>query len=240
MHKFLLIFFGAVSVLTIFLVKDDLNAWSKSRKYSGSPAKNELSSKSYVDRILLSSGTFDPTADSGVWFNKKLSTPNKTLASLIEKAPKNVLGETTEEKWIDIDLSAQKLRAYQGNQVVFEFPISSGLPWFPTVTGEFRIWAKVKAQRMSGGSIADGTFYDLPNVPFVQYFHDGYGIHGAYWHNDFGKPRSHGCVNMRIEDSKALFYWTNPVVPDNLGALYKIQPQESTRVVVHGSTPTQI
>ncbi len=226
--------------MSVVLLKDDLNAWSKTRKFSDSPAKNELTSQSFIDRILLSDGSFDPNAKTGTWFNKKMATPNDSLASLLKTRPSNVLGDNTAEKWIDIDLSTQRLYAKEGDLVVYEFPISSGLPWFPTVTGEFRIWAKVKSQRMSGGSIADGTFYDLPNVPFVEYFYKGYGIHGAYWHNDFGKPRSHGCINMRNEDAKALFYWTNPPVPDNVGALYKIDPAASTRVVVHGSTPNQI
>lgn len=240
MHRFLPIFALIVGILTFFLLKDDLAAWSQGRKYASSPAKNELTSKSFVDRIFLSDGLFDANLTTGIWFNKKLIVPNKDLAALMSKEPTNVLGDTSSEKWIEINLSAQRLYAKEGDRVMFEFPISTGLPWFPTVTGEFRIWAKVKTQRMSGGSIADGTFYDLPNVPFVQYFHKGYGIHGAYWHNDFGKPRSHGCVNMRIADAQTLFYWTNPPLPDNLGAVYKIDPVSSTKVVVHGSTPTQI
>lgn len=239
-HRILPIFLAIVALLTAYLFKDDIGAWVKGQQFANSPARNELSSKSFIERILLSDGKYDPNSTTGVWFNQKLSLPNKTLANLIESAPQNVLGDSTEEKWIDIDLSAQKLYAKEGDRIVYEFPISSGLPWMPTVTGDFRIWAKVKSQRMSGGSIADGTFYDLPNVPFVQYFHNGYGIHGAYWHNDFGKPRSHGCVNMRNEDAKTLFYWTNPPVPDNVGALYKIKPEDSTRVVVHGVTPTNI
>lgn len=240
MHKLLPIFLVIAAILSIVLLKDDLSAWSKTRALSGSPAKNELISQSFIDRILLSDGLFDPNAQKGTWFNKKLVAPNRTLAALLENEPTHVLGDTSAEKWIDIDLSTQRLYAKEGERTVYEFPISSGLPWFATVTGDFRIWAKVKAQRMSGGSIADGTFYDLPNVPFVQYFYKGYGIHGAYWHNDFGKPRSHGCINMRPEDAKTLFYWTNPAVPENMGALYRIDPGNSTRVVVHGTTPTQL
>ncbi len=240
MHRFLPVLLAVIALLSVFLLKDDLAAWSKAKTFAASPAKNELSSKSFVERVLLSDGSFDPNASSAVWFNKKVELPNKSLAVLMTNEPRNVLGDSTSEKWIDVDLSTQRLYAKEGDRTVYEFPISSGLPWFPTVTGDFRIWAKVKAQRMSGGSIADGTFYDLPNVPYVQYFHNGYGIHGAYWHNDFGKPRSHGCINMRPEDAKTLFFWTNPPVPDNMGAIYKIAPQDSTRVVVHGTTPTQL
>jgi len=70
---------------------------------------------------------------------------------------------------------------------------------------------------MSGGNQALGTYYNLPNVPYVMYFENeeipawrGFGIHGAYWHNDFGRPKSHGCINLRIPDSEKLYYWANP------------------------------
>lgn len=240
MHRLLPLLLAVLAILGVLLLKDDASAWINSEKYAFSPAKNELASKSFVERILLSDGSFDPQANSGIWFNKTVSTPNRELATLFDSGPENVLGDTSSEKWIDVDLDAQRLYAKEGDRTVFEFPISSGLPWFPTVTGEFKIWAKVKSQRMTGGSKTDGTFYDLPNVPFVQYFYKGYGIHGAYWHNDFGKPRSHGCVNLRPEDAKTLFYWTNPPLPEGRGAIYKIDPNVSTRVVVHGNTPNQI
>jgi lipoprotein-anchoring transpeptidase ErfK/SrfK len=200
---------------------------------------NELSSDRYVAMITSSQNQFDKNVDNGIWFNQTVPVPSSDIANIISQAP-NVLGQTSEEKWIEIDLGSQKLMAHEGSKTVMEFPISSGLPWMPTVTGEFRIWAKVLSQRMSGGSVADGTYYNLPNVPFVQYFHKGYGIHGAYWHNDFGKPRSHGCINMRTDDAKALFYWTNPTIDQSKRANYKIDPASSTRVVVHGTTPTKL
>ena len=60
---------------------------------------------------------------------------------------------------------------------------------------------------MKGGSIALGTYYDLPNVPYVVYFYKGYGIHGTYWHSNFGHPMSHGCVNVSIPDMALLYNW---------------------------------
>lgn len=207
------------------------------RKYASSPAKNELSSEEFLNRILISNGQFDPDAKNATWFNRPINTPTSYLADILTSHPANILGDTSVEKWIEIDLSTQQLYAHEGNRTIYTFPISSGLPWFPTVTGEFHIWAKLRSQEMIGGSKNDGTYYDLPNVPFIQYFYNGYGLHGAYWHNDFGKPRSHGCVNMRIADAQTLFYWTNPVVPDNKYAYLNIPPSEGTRVVVHGTTP---
>ncbi|MBX3000856.1 MAG: L,D-transpeptidase [Caldilineaceae bacterium] len=108
------------------------------------------------------------------------------------------------EKWIDVDLSEQKVTAFEGSQAIRTFIISSGLPGTPTVTGTFRIRAKVRSQTMSGPG------YSLPNVEWVQYFFSDYAFHGAYWHNNFGNPMSRGCINMTNEDAKWLFDWTGP------------------------------
>lgn len=232
-----------VIVLTFFLfyaLRGDINYLVKAGKYADSPAKNELSSTEFLSEILSSDGQFDQNPGQAIWFNKPVTQPTDYLADLFKTHPTNILGETAGEKWIDVDLTTQTLRAYQGNQVVYTFPVSSGLPWFPTVTGEFHIWAKVTSQRMVGGSIADGTYYNLPNVPYVQYFYNGYGLHGTYWHHDFGKPRSHGCINLSTEDAKTLFFWTNPPLPAGQSVFVHIPPDQATRVVVHGTTPTNI
>lgn len=113
-----------------------------------------------------------------------------------------------EERWIRVDLSEQQVVAYEGQTPIRGFVISSGLPRTPTVTGEFRIRTKVKVQTMSGGSGAD--YYNLPNVKWVQYFYQAYAFHGTYWHNDFGRPKSHGCINMTNADAKWLFDWAGP------------------------------
>jgi LysM repeat protein len=109
------------------------------------------------------------------------------------------------EKWIDVDLSHQHLIAYEGDIAVFESTASSGLPYFPTITGTFAIYVKYKATRMEGG--AGAYYYNLPNVPWVMYFFKGYGLHGTYWHSDFGKPHSHGCVNLPTNNAKWLYQW---------------------------------
>ncbi len=200
--------------------------------------KSELTSKDYLDEIHSSSGQFDFSATKAVWFNKDVPVAPLELAQRIMANPDKVLGENNQEKWIEIDLTTQRLYAHEGNAVVFNFPISSGLPWFPTVTGEFHLWAKVRSQRMSGGDIAAGTFYDLPNVPFVQYFYQGYGLHGTYWHSDFGKPRSHGCINLSIPDAEKLFFWTQPLLLSDQYANTHILPEEGTKVVIHGIAGT--
>jgi len=143
-----------------------------------------------------------------------------------------ILGATTDERWIEIDLSDQKLYAHEGDRVVYEFLISSGR-WAPTPTGEFRIWTKLKYTKMEGGKKGTGTYYYLPNVPYTQYFYKGYGVHGTYWHNNFGQPMSHDCVNLSIPDAEKLFYWTSPLMVQGEGIAYPSKDNPGTRVVVH-------
>lgn len=108
-------------------------------------------------------------------------------------------------KRIEVNLTTQTLRAYEGGKVVYTTVISSGIKRYPTVTGTYRIYAKLLSQRMRGGTGADR--YDLPNVPNVMYFYKGYAIHGTYWHNNFGRPMSHGCVNANLKAATWLYKW---------------------------------
>ena len=101
----------------------------------------------------------------------------------------------TGEHWIDVNLSQQMAYAYAGDTVVNSFLVSTGTWLTPTVTGKFRIWIKLRYSDMSGPD------YYLPNVPYVMYFYKDYGLHGTYWHNNFGTPMSHGCVNFSIPDA---------------------------------------
>ena len=150
----------------------------------------------------------------------------------------NVLGLAHEEKWVEIDLSDQKLYAWEGNNLYLETLISTGLPWWPTPTGEFRVWIKLRATKMEGGT--GKYYYYLPNVPYVMYFENdsipgwrGYGLHGTYWHSDFGTQRSHGCVNLPTEVAKQLYYWTGPVMPEGKYTVWSGEGNQGTRVVIH-------
>lgn len=105
------------------------------------------------------------------------------------------------EKWIDINLSRQTLTAYVGQTPVFTAIVSTGTRWTPTVVGTYSVYVKYRSTTMSGPG------YYLTNVPYTMYFYRGYGIHGTYWHNNFGTPMSHGCVNMRTPDAEWLFNW---------------------------------
>ncbi|GIV75701.1 L,D-transpeptidase [Litorilinea aerophila] len=139
----------------------------------------------------------------------------------------------TDEKWIRVDLSEQTVIAYEGRKPVRGFIISSGLPRTPTVTGTFRIRTKVRSQTMSGGSPELGTYYSLPNVEWVQYFYAEYAFHGTYWHNNFGQPMSHGCINMTNADAKWLFDWAGPVWDGKSIWMNSSKDNPGTLVIVH-------
>jgi lipoprotein-anchoring transpeptidase ErfK/SrfK len=107
------------------------------------------------------------------------------------------------ERWIDVDLSSQSVSAYEGKNIVNSFIVSTGTWQHPTVTGQFHIYVKYRYTDMAGPG------YYLPDVPYTMYFYDGYGLHGTYWHSNFGTPMSHGCINLRTEDAAWLYNWAD-------------------------------
>lgn len=109
------------------------------------------------------------------------------------------------EKWVDVDLTTQSLVAYEGRQAVFNSRISSGVWEHPTIVGTFEIYLKYESADMSGGDGDEAYF--LPSVPYVMYFSGNFGLHGTYWHNSFGTPMSHGCVNLPTRAAKWLYNW---------------------------------
>lgn len=187
------------------------------------------------------SGKYEPEGLTGEFMGKMVRIPD-TIASNTIITP--VLGQRNGgTKKIEIDLSKQKLYAYEGGTLIYEFLVSTG-KWSPTPTGEFQIWIKLRHTRMTGGNRAWGTFYDLPNVPYTMYFYGdkipktmGYGIHGTYWHNNFGHPMSHGCVNMRTEDVEKLYNWADP--PSQAFTTYASSDNPGTKVMIYGITPVE-
>ena len=113
------------------------------------------------------------------------------------------------DKWIDVNLYEQTLAAYEGDQMVYATLVSSGLPYWATEQGLFRVWTKVNMAKMSG---RDGyaDYYYLEDVPWAMYFNEAFALHGAYWHDRFGFPHSHGCVNLAPKDARWLFDWATP------------------------------
>jgi lipoprotein-anchoring transpeptidase ErfK/SrfK len=134
------------------------------------------------------------------------ATPKPTKTPVPAKKPdiaRLPAGVSASERWIDVDLSQQRTYAYEGNQLVRTFVVSTGTWAHPTVTGEYHIYVKYRYTTMIGPG------YYLPNVPYTMYFYKGYGLHGTYWHHNFGTPMSHGCVNLKTEDAGWLFQWAS-------------------------------
>ncbi|WP_437986586.1 L,D-transpeptidase [Sorangium sp. So ce117] len=144
------------------------------------------------------------------------------------------------KKWIDISIRRQMLVAYEGTRPVFAALISSGRSGMAdpeetdaTVRGSFYIHAKHVSTTMDGDDEASEAAFDLRDVPYTQYFHGGYALHGAYWHDEFGKARSHGCINLAPADAAWLFEWTEPAVPPEWHGAMNIEGG-GTLVYVHG------
>lgn len=140
-----------------------------------------------------------PTATPSPTFTP---TPTSTPTATPSPSPTMVPEDRSRSgKWIEVDLSQQRLYAHEGQNRVLTAVVSTGTRYHPTVTGRFRIYAKYRSTPMSGPG------YYLPGVPWTMYFYGGYAIHGTYWHNNFGHPMSHGCINMKTAEARWLFNW---------------------------------
>jgi lipoprotein-anchoring transpeptidase ErfK/SrfK len=197
-------------------------------------------SQEEINPVAFEAGNYDPTKTQGEFYGKRVvsapvpDTQNRTV----------VLGSSTEAKRIEVDLAAQRLYAYEGDHKIYDFLISSG-KWGKTPTGTFKIWSKFRYKNMSGGSKQLRTYYNLPNVPFTMFFANaevpaarGFGIHGTYWHNNFGHPMSHGCINMKTEEAELIYNWADPVTSEN--NYTKATPENpGTEVVIYGVAPRE-
>ena len=128
-----------------------------------------------------------------------------------------------DEKRIEVDLTNQWVQCFEGATLVYTARVSTGASfdkaesWTPP--GEFTTFRKRGSRHMAAGNLASG--YDLPGVPWVSYItQEGISFHGTYWHNDFGVPRSHGCINMTPQAAKWLYRWTHPLVPTHVDELW--------------------
>ncbi len=232
--KFRALFLAFVGLIALAIILAGMPslAYADSGIQSPSLAPNQAQYKIYVvtegDTLGIIARKFDTTiADikkanslgaNVIYVGQKLRIPvkkqeqkpsqeqkqsKKPSASPIKKQPTRPAGfrPPNAAKWIEVDLSQQRLYAHQNGQVVFTTLISSGRSPYRTPIGRFRVWAKVRRQTMSGPG------YRLPNVQWVMYFAGENAIHGTYWHNNFGRPMSHGCVNATNKAARWLYNW---------------------------------
>jgi lipoprotein-anchoring transpeptidase ErfK/SrfK len=143
--------------------------------------------------------TFTPTPTPT---NTPTSTPRPTDPATSGSTASRPSQVSKDEFWIEVNLTTQQLFAHRGEKLLKTFTVSTGTWAHPTVTGQYQIYVKLYATTMSGPG------YYLPDVPYTMYFYEGYGIHGTYWHNNFGTPMSHGCVNMRTTEASWIFEYS--------------------------------
>jgi len=150
----------------------------------------------HLQRILVGAAislSVIGTATNAVATSSKNGTIPQTIQTL----------QKSEQRWIQVNLSTQRLIAWEGGKPVYAVTVSTGKKSTPTRVGSFKIQSKHKIARMRGRD------YDVPNVPYTMYYQGNYGIHGAYWHKKFGTPVSHGCINVAPNHAKWLFDWAS-------------------------------
>ncbi len=208
------------------------------------PAYAEPSEGSRLDYMYSYGTTYHVTkthvdAAGRVWYNTydeylskvdNIEPTNHWVPAIffrkIDERVFNAIHAHTPNKRIEIDLAKQLLTCYEGDNVVVTSRVASGSSFkikdeevdYSTPKGEFKAILKMPSRHMRAPEEERGTdaWFDLPGVPWNTFFtYDGIAIHGTYWHNDFGVPRSHGCVNVPIHVAKFVYFWTNPVAPYN-------------------------
>ena len=110
-------------------------------------------------------------------------------------------------RWLEVDLSSQRITAWEGDRAIRTVTVSTGKARTPTPTGVWQVQTKLRSTRMRGPG------YDTPNVPYTMYYYRGYAVHGAYWHNSFGTPVSHGCTNLPVAQARWFFNFTPHAAP---------------------------
>ena len=214
------------------------SAWWRYRQENNQPFRFYYSQILWVDQIKVE--------DGATWYriNERYGSPGDIFWCPAEGfrpiTPEEVspISPDVEDKRIEVDISwqTQTLSCYEGNSEVYFCRISSGkaegaTPLTPELSPGFMIWRKLYSLHM-GGSTAAGS-WDVPAVGWTSLFHgDGVAIHSTYWHNNFGEPMSHGCVNARPEDAKWIFRWSHPAAPSETGDL-TITGSGGTRVIVN-------
>jgi hypothetical protein len=156
-------------------------------------------------------GRLHEETKDGLWLSDQ-------AASRIDPAKRMPAWGKAGERWLDVNVTKQTLVAYDGEKPVFATLVSTGEAGLDdherstaTKRGIFRIHTKHVSATMSSDEV--GEEFELRDVPYVQYFEEGYALHGAYWHDRFGTPKSHGCINLSPEDARRLFSFTEPALP---------------------------
>ncbi len=229
---------GPMTLPIGFVTSSKTTLYSRGR--DGRPRRGRRPGYHHVFRIASEETVRDATyvvaSDAEMY-----RTEDVTIIRAATARPPEV-GET--ETWIDVDLSQQTLVAYEGLHPVFATLIASGrirdpddpLQTHDTPTGIWRIGSKYVTHTMDGDHAVDGP-YSIEDVPYVMYFYLAFALHSAFWHDGFGRPRSHGCVNMAPNDARWIFGWAHPHLPSGWHSVFPTEAEPGTWVFVHGTTP---
>ncbi len=209
--------------------------WAEVRRQPGSPY---VATRLYYGTVYRAvAATTDDAGD--IWYQLKegyspWSAGPWVLASSLRRIPPEEIAPISlghADKHIQIDRATQVLRCFEGPTVVFQTQVSTGHAATPTPRGDFRVLYKRHTRRMTMSGIADP--YDLPGVPFCTYFtYSGVAIHGTYWHNDYGRVHSHGCVNVTPDAAEWVFRWVDPVASYDVYTQKADPPEQGTPVTV--------
>jgi lipoprotein-anchoring transpeptidase ErfK/SrfK len=178
----------------------------------------------YETTHWIMSAAINPS-DGKIWYqvlddkwNRHYYAPAEHLRLIMDNELAPLSPDVPEaEKKIQVQLNSQLVFAYENGDPVFITRAATGKAFrygvYATPTGSFMTYYKRPTRHMASGDITSDGF-DLPGVPWVMYFTEvGLSLHGTFWHNDFGHPKSHGCVNLSPSAAKWLFRWTRPAVP---------------------------
>ncbi len=219
-----------VAIVTFYKAKKYMVGASRKAMTTGDSLPRHSVVKLTGDTVSVNGATYGET-DEGWWM--KLSEGVVTNPG---NPPRDL---APGEKWIDVNIKNQTLVAFEGDTPVFATAVSTGREDkqdkerdHKTPTGTWRIREKHIAATMDGDGATDGP-YSIEEVPWIMYYSGSYALHGAFWHNNFGRTQSHGCVNLAPNDAKAMFNWTEPRMPDNWHGVWSTPERPGTRVVVH-------
>lgn len=187
------------------------NSWETSTASSGAGNDNTIYHVVQRGESLSSIAAYHGVSQQAIMDANGMYDPNHVqlgqrlrIAGGQERSVNHIYAPAAGQKRIVVDLSDQTLTAFYGDRVELYTIISSGTWATPTITGYYKIDRKYPVQRMFGPG------YDIPDVPWVMYFWEGYAFHGAYWHNNFGVPMSHGCVHVQPGEAEWLYNWATP------------------------------
>ncbi len=218
-----------------WVVADRANVYATAKADRVAEKRLRLQAVRVREELAIAGGLMVRISDDGappLWMRAKdLVRPTSA------PPPEDVGGIDTTERWIDVELATQALVAYDGTRPIFATLVSTGKgprgSETATPPGVHRIWAKLLSTNMDNLEREDAeNHYSIEDVPWVLFFDKAVALHGAFWHKDFGRVRSHGCVNLAPVDARRLFEWTSPHLPAGWSAVFPTRLERGTAVRV--------